>query len=414
MENKNSTAEKFTTYQKIVLAVLALLQFTVILDFMIIAPIGYILTKDLDITTKQFGLVVSSYIFSAATAGIISAGFIDRFDRKKVLLFFFTGFIMGTLFCALSNSFNTLLAARIFTGIFGGVTASTTMTIIADLFAPNQRGRAMSTVQMAFAASQILGIPLGLFIANNLGWHYTFFLIVILSILILFVILLKLKPVNEHLKINSDKNPLLHFWHTVKNKQHQVGFSATIVLGMSMMLQPFISIFLINNIHLTNADVPIIFMVTGASAFFVMPLVGKLSDKFDKFKIFLFGSIATIVIVPVYTHLPVVPLWVVLIMNVAMFAVIMSRMGPFQALNSMIPQPANRGAYMSISSSLQQMAGGLGIVTAGSIAFQPTPESPLENFDLLGYVVVGLSVFAVYLVYRVSKIGKLELTKPAN
>jgi hypothetical protein len=120
------------------------------------------------------------------------------------------------------------------------------------------------------------------------------------------------------------------------------------------------------------------------------------------------------VIVPVYTHLPVVPLWVVLIMNVAMFAVIMSRMGPFQALNSMIPQPANRGAYMSISSSLQQMAGGLGIVTAGSIAFQPTPESPLENFDLLGYVVVGLSVFAVYLVYRVSKIGKLELTKPAN
>jgi multidrug resistance protein len=404
MTNKNSTVEKFTSYQKIVLAVLALLQFTVILDFMIISPIGHILTKNLDITTKQFGSVVSSYIFSAAISGIISAGFIDKYDRKKVLLFFFTGFIIGTLFCALSNSFNTLLAARIITGIFGGVVASTTMTIVSDLFAPNQRGRAMSTVQMAFAASQILGIPLGLLIADNLGWHYTFFLIVILSILILFVILLKLKPVNEHLKLRSDKNPLLHLWHTVKNKQHRIGFSATVILGMGMMLQPFISIFLVNNIHITNDHVPIIFMVTGASAFFIMPLVGKLSDKFDKFKIFLFGSCAAMIIIPVYTHLPIVPLWVVLTVNVTMFAAIMSRMGPFQALNSMIPQPADRGAYMSISSSLQQMAGGLGIVIASSIAFQPTPNSPLQNFDLLGYVVIGLSIFSVFLVYRVSKI----------
>jgi predicted MFS family arabinose efflux permease len=399
-----STGEKFTSYQKIVLAVLALMQFIVILDFMIISPIGYILTRDLDISMSQFGLVVSSYIFSAAAFGIISAGFVDRYDRKKVLLFFFTGFTLGTLFCAFSNSFSTLLAARIITGIFGGVASSTTITIVSDLFLPNQRGRAMSTVQMAFAASQVLGIPLGLFIANNYGWHHTFFLIVALSIIILFVIILKLKPVTEHLKTRSDKHPLSHLWHTLKNKQHQVGFAATVVLGMGMMLQPFISIFLINNIQVTNAQVPAIFMVTGASAFLIMPLVGKLSDKFDRFRIFLLGSVATIIIVPVYTHLPVVPLWVVLIMNVTMFAVIMSRMGPFQALNSMIPQPAARGAYMSVSSSLQQMAGGLGIVIAGSIAYQPTPASPLRNFDVLGYVVICFTALAVYLVYRVSRL----------
>ncbi len=401
-----SKPEKFTSYQKIVLAVLALLQFTIILDFMIISPIGHILTKELNITTSQFGLVVSSYIFSAAAFGIISAGFIDRYDRKKILLFFFTGFIIGTVFCALSYSFNTLLTARIITGIFGGVTSSITMTIISDLFAPNQRGRAMSTVQLAFAASQILGIPLGLFIADHLGWHYTFFLIVILSILILFVILLKVKPLTEHLKVRSDKNPLVHLWHTVTNKQHRIGFTATVFLGMGMMLQPFVSIFLINNIHLTNDDIPIIFMVTGASAFFVMPLVGRLSDKFDKFRIFVIGSLAAIVIIPVYTQLPVVPLWVVLIINVIMFAAIMSRMGPFQALNSMIPKPENRGAYMSVSSSIQQMAGGLGIVIASTIAFQTTPKSPLQNFDVLGYVVIGLSILSIYLVYRVSKLVK--------
>jgi predicted MFS family arabinose efflux permease len=414
MENKILPDGKFTPYQIIVLALLALLQFIVILDFMIIAPIGHILTKTLDITTKQFGLVVSSYIFSAAISGIISAGFIDKYDRKKVLLFFFIGFITGTLFCALSNSFNTLLASRIITGIFGGVVISLTMTIISDVFAMNQRGRAMSTVQMSFAASQILGIPLGLFIADQLGWHSVFFLIVVVSLLILFVIYLKLKPMKAHLNLALVSNPFLHVWRTLKDPKHLTGFSATIVLGMGMMLQPFVSIFLVYNLHLTHAQVPLVFMATGTAAFFVMPLVGKLSDKFDKFKIYLIGSLATLIIIPVYTHLPVVPLWVVLTMNVCMFAAIMSRMGPFQALNSMIPQPSDRGAYMSISSSLQQMAGGLGIMIAGGIVFQSTPESPLQNFDILGYVAMGFSVLAVYLVYRVSRVVKHNMAGQSN
>ncbi len=411
MPNKNPEAGKFSGYQIIVLTLLALLQFSVILDFMIIAPIGDILVKSLDISTKQFGLVVSSYIFSAAITGIVSAGFIDRFDRKKVLLFFFTGFIIGTLFCALSNSYAALLSARIFTGIFGGVTSSTTITIVSDLFAPNQRGRAMSAVQMAFAASQIFGIPLGLFIASKLSWHYTFFLIVLLSLAILLAIVLKLKPITEHLKNSSHKNPLQHLWHTIINKQHQIGFIAMIFLAMGMMLQPFVSIFLVNNLHITKTQLPFVFMVTGASSFFIMPLVGRLSDKFDKFKIFLLGSLATVLVIPVYTHLPLVPFWVVLIMNVLMFVVIVSRMGPFQALNSMIPEPANRGAYMSISSSLQQMAGGLGIVIASGIVFQPSQASPLQNFDTLGYVAVAISVFAIYLVYRVSAIAKNNIQK---
>lgn len=398
--------EKFTAYQRLALVMLALLQFMVMLDFMIIAPVGHILTKDLDITTRQFGFIVSSYIFSAAVSGIVSAGFIDKYDRKKVLLFFFTGFIIGTFFCAVSSSYIMLLASRIFTGLFGGVIGSIVMTILADLFAPAQRGRAMSSVQMAFATSQIAGIPLGLFIANYFSWHYTFFLIVLLSAGMLVVILLKLKPINEHLKTASGKNPFQHLWQTITNQKHQVGFAATIVLGMGMMLQPFISIFLTNNIHLSNDQVPVIFMVTGAAAFFIMPFVGRLADKYDKFKLFLIGSVATVIIVPVYTHLPVVPLWLVLILNVMMFAVIMSRMGPFQALNSMIPQPADRGAYMSLSASLSQMAGGLGVVIAGNITFQETPLSPLQHFNWLGYVVVGLTTLAVFLVYRVSRVVK--------
>lgn len=411
MKENNATVQKFTPYQRLALVLLALLQFTVLLDFMIISPIGYVLTEDLDIAMDQFGLVVSSYIFTAAVAGFAAAGFIDLYDRKKVLVFFFSGFIVGTLCCALSNSWITLLSARIFTGLFGGVISSLVVTIIVDLFAPTQRGRAMSSIQMAFAASQVFGVPLGLFITDQLNWHYTFFLIAALSCITLLLIFLKLKPIDAHLKIQARKNPLVHLRQTLIHKQHLMGFLAMIVISLSMMLQPFISIFLVNNVHLPHAQLPVIFMVTGAAAFFIMPFVGKLADKFDRFKIFLIGSVATAVVVLLYTHLPIVPLWVVLILNIVLFAVIMSRMGPFQALNSMIPEPASRGAYMSISSSLQQLSGGLGIVIAGYVVSQQTPTSPLENFDVLGYVVVALTLGGVFLVYRVSLAAKKNLEK---
>jgi predicted MFS family arabinose efflux permease len=403
MEDKINT--KFTSYQKLIIFVLAILQFTVVLDFTIISPIGDILIKTLNITTKQFGFAVSSYAFSAAASGIIAAGFMDKFDRKKALIFFYTGFIIGTLFCALSNTYISLLVARIFTGFFGGIISSIVLTIISDLFMPHQRGRAMSFVQMAFAGSQILGIPFGLFIANKLGWHYTFFLIVILALIVLLIIIFKLKSITEHLKIISDKKPLVHLWHTVKNKKYQVGFLGITFLSIGgFMIMPFMSIYLVNNIHIANSNLPIIFMITGLSSLVVMPIVGKLSDKYSKFKIFLFGTFTSIIMIAIYTNLPIVPLWSILIVNVVMFAAIMSRMVPFQALNSMMPNKEDRGAYMSISSSLQQIAGGLGAVIAGFIIIQKSKTSPLENFDVLGYLAIGIAILCAYFVFRVHKL----------
>ncbi|AIG30306.1 MFS transporter [Flavobacterium psychrophilum] len=396
---------KFTSYQKLIIFVLAILQFTVVLDFTIISPIGDILIKTLNITTKQFGFAVSSYAFSAAASGIIAAGFMDKFDRKKALIFFYTGFIIGTLFCALSNTYISLLIARIFTGFFGGVISSIVLTIISDLFMPHQRGRAMSFVQMAFAGSQILGIPFGLFIANKLGWHYTFFLIVILALIVLLIIIFKLKSINEHLKIVSDKKPILHLWHTVKNKKYQVGFLGITFLSIGgYMIMPFMTIYLVNNIHIASSNLPIIFMITGLSSLVMMPIVGKLSDKYSKLKIFLFGTFTSIIMIAIYTNLPIVPLWSVVVINVIMFASIMSRMVPFQALNSMMPNKEGRGAYMSISSSLQQIAGGLGAVISGFVIIQKSKTSPLENFNVLGYLAIAIAILCAYFVFRVYKL----------
>src|SRR6187402_1379641 len=195
----------FTLYQKLVILVLALLQFVVILDFMIIAPIGDMLMKTLNISTEQFGLVVSSYAFSAAISGIAIAGFADRYDRKKMLLVFVLGFMVGTFFCGLANTYIELLASRIVTGIFAGVTSSTLLAIVADVFAAKLRGRVMGMVQMGFGLSQVLGIPLGIFIATRFNWHSTFMFIVAFTALILIAIAYGFKPINEHLQHQHDK-----------------------------------------------------------------------------------------------------------------------------------------------------------------------------------------------------------------
>lgn len=292
MTEQKKEVAKFTGYQILLITLLALLQFSIILDFMIISPLGDILMKTLSIKPSQFSLIVSSYAFSAAASGILMAGFADRFDRKKILLFFYSGFIIGTFFCGIANTYWMLLAARIVTGLFGGIIGSVSLAIVADMFAVEQRGRTMSFIQMAFAASQILGVPLGIFLANNLGWHSTFLMIVVLAIIVYIAILIKLKPINEHLKSKSDKKAFLHLWHTLSNKRYQTGFLAIAFLSIGgFMLMPFTTSFLVNNVGITQQQLPIILMVTGICSIIAMPFIGKLSDKIDRFKIFAGGSL---------------------------------------------------------------------------------------------------------------------------
>src|SRR3954447_16451468 len=156
-------AHVFTGYQKFVIAVLAFLQFTIVLDFMILSPLGAILLQELGISTKRFGLVVSIYAFAAGGSGLMAAGFADKFDRKKFLLFFYCGFILGTFLCGIADTYVLLLGARMVTGLFGGVVGSVVFAISTDLFPFAMRGRVMGLVQTAFASSQVLGIPAGLF-----------------------------------------------------------------------------------------------------------------------------------------------------------------------------------------------------------------------------------------------------------
>jgi predicted MFS family arabinose efflux permease len=401
--------EKFSSYQVLAIILLTLTQFSVVLDFMVMSPLGDMLMKSMSLRTSQFGFAVSGYAFSAGFSGLLTAGFADRFDRKKLLLFFYIGFIAGTLFCGFSTTYPMLLAARIITGLFGGVIGSISMAIIADLFPLHQRGRAMGFMQMGFGASQVLGIPISLYIANHWGWQSPFLMIVGLSSLIWLIVLIKMHPVNEHLAVKSQKSALKHLWHTLKLRNYRVGFLSTALLSLGgFMMMPWGSAFAVNNLHVTYDQLPILFMVGGLVALVIMPLVGKLSDKIDKVKIFVFAALWMMVVIVIYTNLTPVPFYIVIIMNILMMIGIMSRIVPAMALVSALPQMQDRGAFMSINSSLQQIAGGVAAAVSGVIVVQKTKTSPLQHYDTLGYLIVVLLVLNIIMVYRVSSIVKSQ------
>jgi predicted MFS family arabinose efflux permease len=407
MKQEKQKAVPFTSYQKFAIFALAITMFTVVLDFMVMSPLGDILMKSLNIKPAHFGLAVSAYAFSAGISGLLTAGFADRYDRKKLLLFFYTGFIAGTLLCGIANTYPLLVGARIITGLFGGVIGSISMAIVADLFDLQHRGRVMGFMQMGFGASQVLGIPIGLYLANFWGWHAPFLWVGIMAIIVAILIAVKLKPLTNHLAVQQDRSALRHLLHTLSKKDYRIGFSATALLSIGgFMMMPFGSAFAINNLHITQHQLPLLFMVAGLSTLIIMPLVGKLSDKVDKFKIFVAASIWMAVVVVIYTNLSVTPLWLVMVFNVLMMCGIMSRMVPSSALITAVPVLQDRGAFMSINSSLQQIAGGVAAAFAGLIVVQKDKFSPLEHYNTLGYIIVGISAVSAFLLYRVSKLVK--------
>jgi predicted MFS family arabinose efflux permease len=402
--NSPAPVERFTRYQVAVVAILAFLQFTVVLDFMILSPLGAMLMLELHVSPAQFGLVVSAYAFSAGIAGLVAAGFADRFDRKKLLLFFYAGFVLGTTLCGLAPSYPLLLGARTVTGLFGGVIGSISMAIIADLFPLAARGRVMGFVMTAFSASQVLGIPLGLYLSNAWGWHAPFLMIAAVSFAVGLVIFTVLRPVNAHLGKRPDRNPFHHLLATVVRTRHQWGFAATITLAMGgFMLMPFGSAFSVHNLGIPLTKLPMVYMATGLASMFAGPLIGRISDAVGKYRTFVVASAAAIAIILWYTRLGVTPIGIVIAINIAMFCAISGRMISSQALSSAIPAPQDRGAYMSISSSLQQFAGGVASSCAGLLVSQ-TGDGPLEHYERLGYVVALSTLVGVVLMGRVNAI----------
>lgn len=261
----------------------------------------------------------------------------------------------------------------------------------------------MGFIQTAFAASQILGIPAGLFFSNLWGWQWPFIMIVLVSLMVGGVIIIYLKPVDTHLHKKVDSNPFHHLWTSVKIPRYLLAFFTTGLLSLGgYMLMPFGSAFTVHNLGIQIDKLPLIYLLTGVASIFIGPLVGKLSDAFGKFNVFLFGAVLSIVMVLIYTNLGKTPLFGVIVVNTVMFIGIFSRMIPSQALMSAIPSTDRRGAFMAIGSSLQQVAGGLASLAAGLIVVEGV-DGKLEHFDTLGYILVLTALVSTYTMFLIHR-----------
>lgn len=394
----------FSRYQVFLIAVLAFLQFTIVLDFMVLSPLSAILLEELDITTAQFGMVVSAYAWSAGISSLLAAGIADRFDRKKLLLFFYAGFIIGTFLCGIAEDYSFLLIARIATGIFGGVIGSIIYAIVSDLFVLEVRGRVMGFLQMALAGAQVLGLPIGLYLANVFGWQSPFLMISGMCIVVFIMIWIRMKPVNTHLATRSSSGAIVHFLASFSNPIYARVFASTILLATGgFMLMPFGAAFAVNNLGVSLDALPLLYAITGISAMIFSPLIGKLSDRVGKYPVFTFCSVALIITVCIYCNLGLTPFWIVVLFSVVMFANVSGRMVSSSAMITAVPDPSDRGAFMSINSSISMVSGGIASMIAGSIVYQ-TQSGFIENYDILGYVVSGATLATIALMYIIHRI----------
>lgn len=395
----------FSKQEKIILAILSTVQFSSIVDFMIMMPLGPQLMRIFSIDPHQFGLLVSSYTFSAAISGFMASFFVDKYDRKLNLLVFFIGFSLGTIACAISPSYEILLTARALTGVFGGVLSSLVLSIVSDTISYERRGSAMGIIMTSFSMASVLGVPLSLFLANHLSWHAPFWFLGLLSLLICGIIWLYIPPMRAHLSIERNKEPLHRLLTNILGDQNQrraLFFMAAVMFGHFAII-PFISPSLVANAGMKEEQLPLMYMAGGICTIFTSPFIGRLADRFGKHNVFLWGALVTIIPYWLITHLEITPLWAILTITAFFFVSSGGRMIPATALVSGSSTPQNRGSFMSIVNCVQQLAAALSSYIAGLIISKDA-NGHLINYNYVGYIAVIFTFIAIYLSRRIQSL----------
>jgi len=378
-----------------ILILLMMIQFTNVVDFMIVLPLAPKLIDIFGISSGEYMLIVFSYGLSAAVSGIISALFLDRFNRKSALLITYTGFIAGTFFCAYATDFSAMIAARIFTGFFGGIIGAQAMTIIADTVPYEKRAAAMGIFMSAFSVGSVFGVPAGLYLANEWNWNMPFVALAFLSLAVLVFCFFLIPDLKTHLNPEK-KNKLTDVFKGIaasKNQQFAMLAMFVLMLGHFMVV-PQVANYMQKNVGLSEYDILWIYIVGGITAFISSPLVGRLADKSGKEKIFYLFMFLTFIPVVIITHLGQQPLGIVLIISSVFFAFSSGRFSPVQAIISETVAPQLRGGFMSVVSSIQSAGMGLGALITGMIIYDDK-NGNIVNFNIAGYVCIGISLFAV-------------------
>ena len=397
---------RYSRQESLLLASLAGAKFTHIIDFMVLMPLGPLLMRSFDISAQQFGYLVASYTISAGIAVLISAFFIDRMPRRLSLLVVYTGFILGTLACGLSNSYELLMAARMLTGVFGGMLNALILSSVGDTFPLEKRAGAMGLVMGAFSAAAAFGVPFGIYMASVGDWNWPFLMLVIVTLPIWFGLYAFVPSIKKQ-EYKTDSNALKTGPFEVilrvlrsKNQLSALGMSLSMVLGQFMLI-PYISPYMVGNIGFSQMDLVYIYLCGGLATLVTGPIIGRIADKFGHKKIFLVFAGISIVPLLLVTHLPEVGIPTALVVTTLFFIFISGRIIPSLTMVVSSAETRYRAGFVSINTAMQQFAAGMAAIISGSIITEIATDNPeikaISGYPYVGYMAVLLTIIAAYL-----------------
>ena len=325
------------------LLILAAVQFTTIVDFMIVMPLGPQLMRTLEIGPAKFGLIVSSYTFAAGAAGLVASSVIDRFARRTTFMVLYAGFLLGTLFCAFAPNYQTLVAARVLTGAFGGILGGMAMAIIGDVFPEHKRGRATGSLMTGFSLASVAGVPLGLFLGTNYGWHIPFVVLAIGGVPALVLTPLALPQLDAHVG-KRHSHPMRSLVETFWHANHLKSFALIVCLMVgSFTVFPLLSAYLVANVGMSEQELPLVYIAGGALTLFVAPIVGRLADRYGKLTVFRIIAPGSALMLLAITHLPATSTAVAVAAFGALMVCNVGRIIPAMAMVTSSVEPRRRG-----------------------------------------------------------------------
>ena len=391
--------------EKVLLFTLAAIQFTNVMDFMIMMPLGPQLMRIFDISPQQFSLVVSSYTFSAGVFVFLAAFFIDKFDRRTALLVIYVGFTVGTLACGLAPTYTFLILARVLTGVFGGILGALVLSIVGDAIPLERRATAMGTVMAAFSFASVIGVPFGLYLASQYDWHMPFMLLAVMGSLVAILIYNTIPTMTAHLqKQKVDANPFQFLVNISKDSNQLKALALMVFMMMSQFSYiSLLSPYMVSNVGFTEQELTYIYLLGGAVSIISSPISGKLADKFGRAKIFTIFTLLCIIPLFLLTNLPKTEIYIVLIITTFNFVFISGRMIPGSTMITATVLPQNRGSFMSINSCVQQLGSGLAAFIAGSIVTR-SPTGQIENYQYVGYLAIVSAFISIYLANQIKAI----------
>lgn len=383
--------------ERLVLLLLAAIQFTTNLDFLIVLPLGPQYMRVMHITPAQFNVMVAAYAIAAGISGVAAGFFLDRFDRKTALLSLFAGFALGTLFCALAPSYQLLVAARALAGAFGGVTGAVILAIVGDVIPEHRRGEAMGMVMSAFSVASIFGVPLGLVLASTFNWHVPFFAIAGISVPILLAVCRFVPALRGHLEHGRDQHPAARMMAVLMEPSHQMAFLFMAVLTCAgFTVFPTLATYMVYNVGLSEKQLPFIYLTGGLCTLFSMNMVGRWADRTGKLRVFTIMSCLAAIPIVALTNLPRVPLLAALATSTVLMICMSGRFVPAMAMMTATVESRYRGGFMSVNSSVQQFSCGLAAWISGGIIGQDASQR-ITHYPMAGLVSLGCVFTAIWL-----------------